>query len=56
VALGKEVFAECPLAGTWQTITAMTGNGRGERMQRTHEAVSSVARVALGKGRFAECL
>ena len=42
MALGKEVFAECPLAGTWQTITAMTGNGRGERMQRTREAVCRV--------------
>ena len=42
MALGKEVFAEYPLAGTRQTITAVTGNGRGERTQRTREAVCRV--------------
>ena len=50
------VFAECPLRGTRQTITAVTGNGRGGRVRRTREAVCRVLPAwHSAKPIFAEC-
>jgi hypothetical protein len=45
LALGKVVFAECPLTGTWQSLS----------LGFFRKDMPSATRLALCKGFFAEC-